>query len=58
MQDKTLRGIVYSMICVIIFMLGAAVGGSYVLRELSISQTDTSYIVNYEGHLFEYEKEK
>lgn len=56
-MDKEFKIIMSIMLAVVIFFIGAAAGGAYVLRELSINQTDTSYIVNYEGHLYEYEKE-
>lgn len=44
------------IIIVLIFLCGAAAGGSYVLHNLDINENSSQYIVNYEHHQFIYDK--
>ena len=53
---KDFKGVLSVMFCAVMFISGAIAGGSYVLNNLEIEETATSYNINFEGHIFEYEK--
>lgn len=44
------------IIVVLVFLCGAAAGGSYVLHNLDIKENSSQYIVNYEHHQIIYDK--
>lgn len=44
------------IIVVLVFLCGAAAGGSYVLHNLDIKENSSQYIVNYEHHQVIYDK--
>lgn len=53
---KDFKGVLSIMLCTVMFVSGAIAGGLYVLNNLKIEETATSYNINFEGHIFEYEK--
>jgi len=55
---KDTQKIILSVMCVVLFLLGAICGGRYVLNNIKIKSVPAGYEVNFEGYTFEIESEE